>query len=98
VARPVFLAPPVDELLHELVELRRTQDSCRDRALERRPLVRDLRGAVAAREAVRANDRDHNQPLDARMLSIGLQVPGRGGEELGLKDEQRGPIWTPSSC
>jgi hypothetical protein len=44
--------------------------------------VGDLRGDVAAVHAVGADDRHHDEPLDAGPLAFALQVLRRGHEEL----------------
>src|SRR5262245_8020750 len=74
---------PVDKLRDELVELCGAQHQRRDRARQHRPLVCDLRGAVASGEAVGADDGYHADPPHAGPLAGLLQVPGRGGEERG---------------
>ena len=73
---------PLHELLDELVELRRAQHARRDRARQHRLLVGDLRRAVAAGEAVAADDRHDDDPLHAGPLAGLLEVAGGGGEEL----------------
>jgi hypothetical protein len=74
---------PGQELLDELVELRGAHDPGRDRAVQRRLLVRALGGVVAAREVVDADDRHDHQPADAGLLALVVQVACGGGEEVG---------------
>src|SRR5919198_2382206 len=58
------LAPPapIHQLLDELVELCRAQDTDGDRAGQVRPLVRDLRRAIAPGEPVASDDGHHHHP------------------------------------
>jgi hypothetical protein len=74
---------PLHELRDELVELRRAQHARGERARQRCLLVGDLRHAIASGEAVAPDDRHHDDPLHAGPLAGLVQVPCRGGEELG---------------
>jgi hypothetical protein len=64
------------------VELGGAQHVHRERAVLQRVLVGELRGAVAADVAVRADDRDDDDPLGAGARARCLQVARGGGEEL----------------
>jgi len=79
--RDAVLDRPPDERADELVELGRANDPDRERALEQRLLVRQLRRVVAAVEPVDADDRDDDDPLRAGGGAGPLHVPRRGGEE-----------------
>jgi hypothetical protein len=79
----VALPAPRHELLDELVELSGAQDACGDRSRLHGLLVGDLRGLVAPGESVGPDDRDDHHAPHAGALAGLLQVPGRGGEELG---------------
>src|ERR671918_1047458 len=74
--------PPVDDRLHEFVELRRAQDADGDRARQHRLFMGPFCGEVARSEAVDADDRDDDDPLDAGLLADLVQVPGGGREKL----------------
>jgi hypothetical protein len=65
------------------VELRGAQHTRGDRARPHRPLVGELRGAVAGGELVGPDDGHHDHPLHAGPLACVVEVPGCGGEELG---------------
>src|SRR5919106_1128902 len=76
------VSPPVDDRLHEFVELRGAQDADGDRARQHRLFMGPFCGEVARSEAVDADDRDDDDPLDAGLLADLVQVPGGGREKL----------------
>jgi hypothetical protein len=77
------LPTPLGELPDELMELRRTQYLYRDRARQHGLLVGRLRRVIARSEPVDPDDGHHNHLPHPGPLADLVQVPGRGGEELG---------------
>ena len=87
--------PQPHQLLHELVELGRAHDPCRDRSLQVRLLLRELGGVVAALERVDADDGRHHHPPHAGTVAGLLQVAGGGREEIrGCALVGDGPVAT----